>query len=120
MRHEPVLHRELGDAIDAVRCMPRLPRIFAVKAELVGQAKGHRDIRQEALAAIFGAGPRILRIWTGRFREEGIEGLSARGGPRRRPSVPCEVLEKAIRNRRRAGRRARRGKKARAAGARMS
>lgn len=65
MRHEPVSHKELDDAIEAIRHMPRLLRVFAVKAELVEQEKEHRDIRQEALSAIFEADPRILLIWTG-------------------------------------------------------
>lgn len=118
-RHEPVSHKELDDAIEAIRHMPRL-RIFAVKAELVEQEKEHRDIRQEALSAIFGADQRILLIWTGWLKEEGIEGLRMRGGQGRKPSVPCEGTEKAIKNRRRAGRLAPREKKTLAAGARMS
>ena len=106
--------------MDAIRDMPRPFRIFAVKAELVEQEKEHRDIRQEAPAAIFGADQRILRMRTGWFREEGIEGLGTRGGRGRKPSAPCKGTEKAVKNRRRAGRLAPRGKKARAAGARMS
>lgn len=119
-RHEPVSHKELDDAIEAIRHMPRPLRIFAVKAELVEQEKEHRDIRQEALVAIFGADQRILLIWTAWLKEEGIEGLRMRGGQGRKPSVPCEGTEKAIKNRRRAGRLAPREKKTLAAGARMS
>ena len=80
MRHEPVSHKELDDAIENVRYKPHLLRVHAVKAELVEQEKEHRDIPQSTLAAIFGVDPRTLIEWTELFMAEGIEGLRASGG----------------------------------------
>lgn len=77
--------RVLDDAIEAVRYMPRILCIIAVKAEL--EEKGHRDIKQEAFAKIIGVDTCNLQTWTWRFSAEGIEGLRACGV--RGASRPC-------------------------------
>ena len=96
MRHEPVSHDELDEAIGGMWFKPRMVRILAVKAELAEQEKEHRDIPQKTLAKIFGVAPRNLFEWTERFRAEGIEGLRARGGQGRKPKLSYEDMEKAI------------------------
>lgn len=75
MRHEPVSHKELDEALDSVRHKLRLVKVLAVKAELTEQEKDRRDLSQETVAGIFGVDPRELRTWVERYRAEGIKGL---------------------------------------------
>lgn len=96
MRHEPVSHKELDDAMADVRYKPFLLRVHAVKAELVEQEKEHRDIPQTTLAAIIGVDARTLIGWTEVFRAEGIEGLRASGGQGRKPTLTYEQMEQVI------------------------
>lgn len=75
MRHKPVSHKELDEALDSVRHKLRLVKVLAVKAELTEQEKDRRDLSQETVAGIFGVDSHELRTWIERYRAEGIKGL---------------------------------------------
>ena len=96
MRHEPVSHEELDEAIGKVRYMPRVLKMLMVKAEITEQEKEHRDIPQEVIARIAGVEPRTLRTWVSWFRAEGVEGLRARGGQGRKPKLSYETWRLAL------------------------
>ena len=103
MRHEPVSHEPLREAIKKMWFKPRRVRILAVEAELTEQEKEHRDISQLTIARLFGVDPRNLRTWTDEYREEGIEALSARGGQGRKPKLSDEDVEAGIKKAREGG-----------------
>ena len=96
MRHEPVSHEPLREAIRKMWFKPRMVRILAVDAELTEQEKDHRDISQQRMGELFGVDPRNLRAWADKYREEGIEALRARGGQGRKPKLSDEQVKAGI------------------------